>query len=93
MQWLNVLSAKLALVERWLLIVLALAVTLLILLNVVTRSVNQAIYWVDEAAIYAMIWLVMIGASYSFRTREGIAVTLFQGISGPRLWRIFQQYV
>jgi len=84
------LSNKLATVERWVLIFLALAVTALILLNVVTRSFQHAIYWVDELAIYSMIWLVMFGASASFRSRDGIAVTLLQGVVGERIWSVMQ---
>lgn len=83
---LNVLSFRLAAIERWVLIVLASMVTLLILLNVVTRSLNFAIYWVDELAIYTMIWLVMIGASTTVRSREGIAVTLLENVVGKRAW-------
>ncbi|WP_420547946.1 TRAP transporter small permease [Curvivirga sp.] len=48
----------------------------LILLNVVTRSMSYAIYWVDEAAIYCMIWLVFVGSSVGIRKRQRIAVTL-----------------
>ncbi len=60
--------------------ILAASVTGLILLNVVTRSLDYALYWVDELAIYAMIWMVMIGASMMVRLRKGIAVTLLDGV-------------
>lgn len=55
---------------------LALAVTCLILLNVVTRAFNIAIYWVDEAAIYAMIWMTLLAASAAIHHRSAIAVNL-----------------
>ena len=64
-------------------IFLAAAVTGLILLNVVTRSVDYALYWVDELAIYAMIWMVMIGASMIVRLRKGIAVTILEEFLKP----------
>jgi len=67
-------------VEKALLIFLAAAVTGLILLNVVTRSADYALYWVDELAIYSMIWMVMIGASLIVRLRKGIAVTILDEI-------------
>jgi len=82
-------SGYLIRLERWALVFLAAAVTGLILLNVVTRSVDYAIYWVDELAIYAMIWLVMIGASTKIRARKGIAVTLLQPMVGERIWHVF----
>lgn len=48
----------------------------LILLNVVTRFFRMPIYWIDEASIFAMIWLGMIGASVMTRLRIDFAVTL-----------------
>lgn len=90
---LNRFSANIAKLERWMLIILACSVTLLILLNVVTRSVDLAIYWVDELAIYAMVWLVMIGASTITRTRQGISVTLLEGVVGPRVWSFMLRMV
>lgn len=86
---LRIASNSIASFERWMLIILASSVTLLILLNVVTRSVDFAIYWVDELAIYAMVWMVMIGASVTIQKRQGISVTILEGILGERLWGVF----
>ena len=55
--------------------VLAGAVTLLILLNVITRSARNALYWVDEAAIYAMVAMTFLAASAAIQRRETIAIT------------------
>ncbi|MBB2971906.1 TRAP transporter small permease [Mesorhizobium sp. RMAD-H1] len=48
----------------------------LILLNVGTRYAGMPLYWVDEAAVYAMVWLAFIGASALTRLRLDFAVTL-----------------
>jgi TRAP-type C4-dicarboxylate transport system permease small subunit len=48
----------------------------LILLNVVTRYAGAPLYWVDEAAVYAMVWLTFIGGSALTRLRLDFAVTL-----------------
>lgn len=56
--------------------VLAVGVTLLILLNVVTRSAGNAIYWVDEAAIYTMVWMTFLGASAAIQSRQQVAITV-----------------
>lgn len=48
----------------------------LILLNVVTRYAGAPLYWVDEAAVYAMVWLAFIGASALTRLRLDFSVTL-----------------
>lgn len=60
----------------------------LILLNVVTWAADIAVYWVDELAIYTMIWLVFIGASHTSRLRRHVRVTLVLGAlrGRPRRW-------
>jgi TRAP-type C4-dicarboxylate transport system permease small subunit len=50
--------------------------TLLILLNVVTRYTGMPIYWVDEASVYTVVWLCFVGASVMTRLRLDFAVTL-----------------
>ena len=50
--------------------------TLLILLNIVTRFAGYAIYWVDELAIYCMIWMTFFATSVLLKRRESVAVGL-----------------
>ena len=54
---------KLVWLELRLATLMAVGVTLLILLNIVTRYFGAALYWVDELAIYAMVWMTFLGAS------------------------------
>ncbi len=56
--------------------ILAVGVTLLILLNVVTRTAGAPIYWVDEAAIYTMVWMTFLGASAAIQMRQQVAITI-----------------
>lgn len=86
-------SAVILRLEKALLIVLAASVTGLILLNVVTRSLDRSIFWVDELAIYTMIWLVMVGASAKVRLRKGIAVTLVDTVLSRRALAVLQTIV
>lgn len=51
-------------------------VFLLLLLNIVTRSLGQALFWVDEAAITAMVWMAFFAALVGLQARSNIAVTL-----------------
>lgn len=51
----------------------------LILLNVVSRYTGFPIFWVDEAAIFAVVWLTFVGASAMSRLRLDFAVTLLTG--------------
>ncbi|SFD16313.1 TRAP-type C4-dicarboxylate transport system, small permease component [Bosea sp. CRIB-10] len=48
----------------------------LILLNVVTRYTGYPIYWIDESAVYSVVWLTFIGASAMTRMRLDFAVTM-----------------
>lgn len=72
--------------ERRILIGLTTALLLLILLNIVTRAVGRALFWVDELAIYTMIWMALIGASAMVRMRLGVAVTLVTALL-PAPWQ------
>lgn len=54
----------------------ALAVTLLIVLNVVTRALNLALFWVDEVAIYVMVWMVFLGTAVTLKRRQALMVTV-----------------
>lgn len=74
------LSDKIAQIEIAIGAVLAGAVTLMIILNIVSRTIGQALYWVDELAIYCMVWMTLITTAAILKKREGIAVTLLLDI-------------
>ena len=70
------LSAKLLAVERFAVAGFMFLLTGLILLNVVTRYSGVSLYWVDESAIYSVVFLSFIGASAMTRLRLDFAVTM-----------------
>ena len=82
---LNRLSALWARIELWCAVLLAVAVTLLILLNVVTRYMGAALFWVDELAIYAMVWMTFLGASAAIHHRRSVSITLLTDNSPQHL--------
>lgn len=49
---------------------------MLVLLNVVTRYAGMPIYWVDESAVFSVVWLTFIGGSAMTRMRLDFAMTL-----------------
>ncbi|MCZ8187040.1 MAG: TRAP transporter small permease [Beijerinckiaceae bacterium] len=59
---------------------------LLVLLNVTTRYMGRSIYWVDESAVYSVVWLTFIGASAMTRLRLDFAVTMLTERLPP-LWQ------
>ena len=75
-RWAMALSTAVLRVERAALTVLMGLLVLLILLNVVTRYSGTPIYWVDEAAVFTMVWLTFVGASVMTRLRMDFAVGL-----------------
>lgn len=81
---LNFISDRLVRIEMGLAAVMAAAVTLLILLNIVSRSLGMAIYWVDELAIYAMVWTTFLATSVALKRRQVVAVTLLVDLLGKR---------
>ncbi len=78
-------SALSAASDRWLVVeratcaALVASLLLLIVLNVLTRAMNVALFWVDELAVYAMIWMALFGASVLVRQRKHVGVTLLAG--------------
>lgn len=78
------LSAFWARIELGCAALMALGVTLLILLNVITRNLGAALFWVDELAIYAMIWMAFLGASAGFHYRSAVSITLLTDALPPR---------
>lgn len=70
------LSGRLLAAERIAISGLMFLLTGLILLNVVTRYTGVPLYWVDEAAIYSVVFLTFIGASAMTRLRLDFAVTM-----------------
>ncbi|MBS7780808.1 TRAP transporter small permease [Acidovorax sp. CCYZU-2555] len=83
-RWVLDASDALLRVERWLLTFLMSLLTLLILINVVTRYGGMPLYWIDEASVYAVVWLTFVGASAMTRLRLDFAVTMVTDKLGPR---------
>lgn len=72
---------------------LAAAISGLILLNVVTRAMGQAIYWVDETAIYAMVWMTLLASSAAIHYRSAIAVTVVPELASAAVGRAVSRIV
>ena len=83
-RWVLDASDALLRVERWLLTFLMSLLTALILVNVATRYSGMPIYWIDEAAVYTVVWLTFVGASAMTRLRLDFAVTMVTEKLGPR---------
>lgn len=79
------LSERLLTVERLAIMGLMALLTCLILLNVGTRYAGRPIYWIDESAVYAVVWLTFIGASAMTRLRLDFAVTMLTEKLSERL--------
>jgi TRAP-type C4-dicarboxylate transport system permease small subunit len=87
-RWVLALSTQVLRTERLLLTALMSLLVVLILLNVVTRYSGMPIYWIDEAAVYTVVWLTFVGASVMTRLRMDFAVSLLTDQFGPRCARV-----
>lgn len=87
------LSRSWAKMELWCSAFLALMITLLILLNVVTRYLGAAQFWVDELAIYAMVWMTFFGASAAMHYRTSVSITLLTDAVHPAVKLIIEKVV
>jgi TRAP-type C4-dicarboxylate transport system permease small subunit len=86
--WLVRASAGVARVEFMLIGLLMVAIFAFLMLNVVSRAVGSPVIWVDEAAVFLMIWVAFFGASLALAKREHLAVTLLSDMLNGRI-RIF----
>jgi TRAP-type C4-dicarboxylate transport system permease small subunit len=93
MRWLSRFSNVIVRGEQVLISALVAALVLLILLNIVTRAAGAAIFWVDELAIYTMVWMAFVGASVMLKLRLAVAVTLITDLLPPLQRRITQRLV
>jgi len=84
------MSSALLGVERLALMGLMYLLTALILVNVVTRYSHFPIYWIDESAVYSVVWLTFIGASAMTRLRLDFAVTMMTERLSERSQKIFK---
>ncbi|MFJ5382756.1 TRAP transporter small permease [Cupriavidus sp. CER94] len=84
-RWVLRASDAVLAVERLALGGLMTLLVLLILLNVATRYAGLPLYWVDEASVYAVVWLTFVGASVMTRLRLDFAVGLLTEQLPPRL--------
>lgn len=51
-------------------------VFLLIIFNVITRSLGNPFYWVDELAVYMMIWMVFLALPVLVSTNKNLSVSI-----------------
>lgn len=78
------LSRAVARIEAPVAGLLTLAVFVVLMLNVVSRSLGKPLIWSDELAIHLMIWAALFGASLGLAYQQHIAVTLVPDLLGPR---------
>lgn len=83
-------SSGLLAVERVALMSMMYLLTALILVNVVTRYSHFPIYWIDESAVYSVVWLTFIGASAMTRLRLDFAVTMMTERLSAKSQQIFK---
>jgi len=79
--------------ELWLAAGLAVCVTALILLNIITRYFGAALFWVDELAIYTMVWMTFLGASAALHHRAAISITLVTDAVSKQVNRVLLKCV
>lgn len=78
-------SDWIACAERFVLRLIAIALPLMILANVVGRAIRMPIYWMDELAILVMVWMALIGTSLTLKTRDAVSITMLVDAVPPAL--------
>ncbi|WP_233494681.1 TRAP transporter small permease subunit [Ruegeria sp. A3M17] len=58
-----------------------------------TRTAGNALFWVDELAIYAMVWMTFLGASAALHHRNSVSITILVDLVPPQVQAIIQKAV
>ena len=90
---LQAVSRHVARFEKLAVTVFAAAIVVFVLLNVLTRAFDVALFWVDELAVYCLIWMALIGASLLLHERGHIAVTLLRSSLNSRSAPVLDRFV
>ena len=64
--------------EEWILVVIMLALSVVVFLQVVFRYSGHSLSWSEELSRYLAIWATFLGASYGFRYGAHIGVEAFK---------------
>ena len=80
--------------NRWLLILLLLAMAIIIFSNVVLRySTGDSIIWAEEVARHMMIWVAFLGAGLALRFGGHVAIDNLHRAVSTRMARVMRTVV
>jgi C4-dicarboxylate transporter DctQ subunit len=84
-------------VERILIAVILIAMSLLYFINVVVRGTSPKLAtelaWIEEATLFAFAWLVFVGLGLALEQRRHIAMTAFVNSRRPRIAAAIQKII
>lgn len=88
------LEAALVAVNRWLLIALLAAMSVIVFANVVLRyTTGDSIVWAEEVARHLMIWGTFLGAGLVLRFGGHVAIDTFHRSIDPRAGRWVRVFI
>ncbi|HNZ90169.1 MAG TPA: TRAP transporter small permease [Acidovorax sp.] len=91
---LNRVERALVACNRWVLIVLLLAMACIVFANVVLRyTTGDSIVWAEEVARHLMIWCTFLGAGLVLRFGGHVAIDNLHGAVGSRAARAIRKLV
>src|SRR5256885_11712278 len=69
------------------------ALTLAVLLGVISRALNDPVAWTDEASRILMIWVAAFGWVLATRGHAHIRIRFFHDLLPPRAWGVVEIFI
>jgi TRAP-type C4-dicarboxylate transport system permease small subunit len=69
------------------------ALTLAVLLGVVSRALNDPVAWTDEASRILMIWVAAFGWVLATRSHAHIRIRFFHDLLPPLAWGVVETFI
>jgi len=75
-------------IEEFILCVGITVLAIILIINVIARKMGSSVYFIDELAMFLMIWITFVGASYANRKARHIRMAALFDLASIKLQKV-----